>query len=295
MSIRILLFGLLACVGVQAAAEESPIAGQKDPRMRSIAYDPNQVVRLSTGVGATLVVTFSANEKISAVAVTDSKDLAANPRENFLFMKSKNALPPQPVVVLTEGPKGLRRYVFEVETVPMAGLTADKSDLYYSVEFIYPGDAAAARAMADKKRLAERREHAAEQQEHAAEDALTRAHDATQNPLIGPPNWHYVGEGDHTLLPLEVLDNGYSTAFRFPGNTRIPGIFRLNPDGKESTANYSVKGGYVIVGTVAAGWRLRDGNTVLCIWNRAYDKIGASPDTGTTSPDVKRTTKESPK
>lgn len=294
MNIRILVFGLLACVSAQAVAEESPIAGRKDPRMRSIAYDPNQVVRLSTGVGATLVVTFSSNEKITAVAVTDSKDLAANPRDNYLFMKSKNPLPPQPVVVLTEGPKGLRRYVFEVETVAMAGLTADKSDLYYSVEFTYPGDAAAARAMASKRRLAEQRERAAQLQDRAAEAALNRAHDAAQDPLIGTPNWHYVGQGDHTLLPLEVFDNGYSTAFRFPGNTRIPGIFRLDPDGKESTANYSVKGDYVIVGAVAAGWRLRDGNTVLCIWNRAYDKIGTSPGTGTTSPDVKRITKDAP-
>ena len=288
MTARLLILGLLACLAVPVLAEENPTAGKKDPRMRSIVYDPSQVVRLSTGVGATLVITFSTEEKVTAVAVTDSKDLAVNPRDNFLFVKSHTALPPQPVVVLTAGPAGTRRYVFEVETVAMNALTADKSDLYYSVEFTYPTEEAAAQAKAEKKRVSEK-------QAKAAETALSRAHSAMDDPLNGTLNYHYIGQGNQSLLPLEVFDNGYSTTFRFPGNTRIPGIFKLDPDGKEATANYSVKGEYLTVGAVAGGWRLRDGDTVLCIWNRAYDKIGNPPDTGTTSPEVKRVTKEAPK
>lgn len=297
MSARNLLLGLLACASVQAFAtvhafaEEAPAAGRKDPRMRSVVYDPDQVVRLSTGVGATLVVTFAATEKITTVAVTDSKDLVASPRENFLFVKSKVALPPQPVIVLTQGPKGTRRYVFEVETVTMVGLTADKSDLYYSVQFSYPRDDADARAEDEKRRQADRRGRAADLALNRGHDGVTDSNAATS----ASPNWHYVGQGDQTLLPIEIFDDGYTTSFRFPGNTRVPGIFRIDPDGKESTANYTMKGEYAVVGSVAAGWRLRDGNTVLCIWNRAYDKIGTSPHTGTTSPDVTRVTKEPPK
>lgn len=292
MTIRFVALGLVACLSLQAAAEESPAAGKKDARMRSIAYDPNQVVHLSTGIGATLVVTFSADEKVTAVAVTDSKDLSASPRDNFLFMKSRSALPPQPVIVLTEGPSGARRYVFEVETVPMDRLTAEKPNLYFSVQFTYPLDEAAAQERAERKRLEEQRQRDADA---VVKRAHTLMEEAERDPLAGATNWHYVGRGDSALLPLEVLDNGYSTAFRFPGNTRIPAIFRLNPDGKEATVNYSQKGDYVIVGSVASGWRLRDGDTVLCIWNRAYDKVGTSPETGTTSPDVQRVTKEAPK
>lgn len=296
MRTQVRLLGSLAVVGLQAfvsmgaLAEDNPAAGKKDPRMRSVVYDRDQVVRLSTAVGATLVVTFSPTEKITAVAVTDSKDLVANPRENFLFLKSKVALPPQPIIVLTQGPKSTRRYVFEVETVAMVGLTADKSDLYYSVQFTYPQDEANARAEENRKRLAERRDR-------AADAALSRSGEGPPDSHSGldTKNWHYIGQGDQSLLPLEVFDDGFSTSFRFPGNTRIPGIFRIDPDGKEATANYTMKGDYAVVSSVASGWRLRDGNTVLCIWNRAYDKIGTSPDTGTTSPEVKRLTKEPPK
>lgn len=280
MKMRMLAFGLLACFAVQATAEERPTAGDKDPRMRTVAYDPGQVVRLATRVGSTLVVSFSTDEKITAVAVAD-KNFILSPRDNFLFLKSQSELPPQPVIVLTDGPKGVRRYVFDIEAVAKPAAGPRKPDIYYSVEFTYPGD----ESLAAKGRVEE-------QQEHLAEAVFASAGNAKDQPLVGTINWRYVAQGDPTLQPVEILDNGFSTAFRFPGNSRIPGIFRIDPDGKESTANYSVKDDYIIVGSVASGWRIRDGATVLCIWNRAYDKIGASPGTGTVSPDVKRITKD---
>jgi type IV secretion system protein VirB9 len=279
MKMRIIAFGLLACVAAQAAAEERPTAGSKDARIRSVAYDPGQVVRLSTRVGATLVVSFASDEKITAVAVAD-KNFTVSPRDNFLFLKAQGELPPQPIIVLTDGPQGVRRYIFDVEAVAKPAPGARKSDLYYSVEFTYPGDEATS-----QKKLAE-----AQQERWAAN--VFASDNSKDQPLSGAINWRYVAQGDRTLLPLEVLDNGFSTAFRFPGNTRIPGVFRLDPDGKEAAANYAVKGDFIILGSVASGWRLRDGDTVLCIWNRAYDKIGTTPDTGTVSPDVKRITKD---
>ncbi len=112
--------------------------------------------------------------------------------------------------------------------------------------------------------------------------------------LIGDRNWHYVAQGDRSILPLEVFDNGFSTVFRFPGNVRIPSVFMIDPDGKEATANYAVKGDLVQVDSVARGWRLRDGQTVLCIWNRAFNPVGQNPETGTTSPNVQRVVRDAP-
>jgi type IV secretion system protein VirB9 len=96
------------------------------------------------------------------------------------------------------------------------------------------------------------------------------------------------------LLPLEVFDNGYSTVFRFPGNVRIPSIFVINPDGKEATPNYAVKGDLVQAESVARGWRLRDGHTVLAIWNQAFDRVGRNPETQATSPNVQHVVKDPP-
>lgn len=74
----------------------------------------------------------------------------------------------------------------------------------------------------------------------------------------------------------------------FPGNTAIPSIFVLNPDGNEATASYSVHGSSVEVDQTAREFRLRYGHTVLNIYNLGYNSLGSNPGTGTVSPDVTR-------
>lgn len=289
----------LLCASVLASparAEQNPVPGQKDARMRTLAYDPDQVVHLSTAVGATLVVGFGTNESVAAVAVTDSKDLKAMPKGSFLFFKSQQALPLQPVVVLTSIKNGgMRRYVFEITTVPAPSLAVDAPGIYYSVQFTYPVEEAArqhalAAAQAQKERATSRARKAQRQLVLAHQKMELEARD----PFSGDRNWHYIAQGDRSLLPLEVFDNGYSTVFRFPGNVRIPSIFVINPDGKEATPNFSVKGDLVQVDSVAHSWRLRDGQTVLAIWNQAFDPVGRSPETQTTSPNVQRIMKDAP-
>ena len=289
--LALLLAGLVLPVPVMA--EEKPAPSQEDPRMRSVAYDPGQVVDLTTAVGATMVVTFAPDEAVTAVAVTDSKDLSAMPRGNFLFFKSKTVLPEQPVIVLTKSGEGVRRYVFAIATAPMDAMSSGQPELYYSVQFTYPQDEAAARqkVVADKA-VAQRAAREARLVAWRLRQAHNRLEAEARDPSQENVNWHYVAQGDRSILPLEVHDNGFSTVFRFPGNVRIPSIFVINPDGHEATANYTVKGDLVQVDAVARGWRLRDGQTVLAIWNQAYSAIGDRPETGTTSEGVKREVRE---
>ncbi len=293
------LMSALLCasvLGSPAWAKQDPLPGRADARMRTLAYNPDQVVHLSTAVGATLVVGFGTKEAVTAVAVTDSKDLKAMPKGNFLFFKSQEALPLQPVIVLTstEG-GGMRRYVFEITTVPAASLAVDAPGIYYSVQFTYPADEAERqRALA----AAQAAENLAASQAREGQYQLQVAHQkmeqGARDAFSGDRNWHYIAQGDRSLLPFEVFDNGYSTVFRFPGNVRIPSVFVINPDGKEATPNYAVKGDLVQVDSVARGWRLRDGQTVLAIWNQAFDPVGKNPETQTTSPNVQRVVKDAP-
>jgi type IV secretion system protein VirB9 len=295
---RAVVLGLL-CAGLlvsAARAEEDPSALPQDSRMRIIAYSPSQVFHLSTATGATMVVAFAEDETVTEVAVTDSKDLKASPAKNYLFFKAVAPLSLQPVIVLTTNPSGrLRRYVFEVTTVDAKSLADGAPGIYYSVQFTYPADEWAARRAAE---LAAAQRAATAEAAAAARYQLELAHNEMEaqarDPYSGPRNWRYVAQGDRSLLPLEVFDNGFSTVFRFPGNVRMPSLFVVNPDGKEATANYAVKGDLMQADAVARQWRLRDGNTVLCIFNEGYDAIGDNPGTGTISPDVDRVTKDAP-
>ena len=271
-------------LGAPALGLEIPKSGKLDSRIRTVPYEPGNVVDIWTAPGAVMVVQFSSAERVVNVAASDSAYLKAKPSGNFLFFKPMAVLSPQPVVVLTRTGDGkLRRYDFEFETKE-SKLSAD-DDVDYTVVFTYPHDAylkhlaaeRAARARAEKKAAAERL------QETTAE---------MQNPYDGARNYHYVARGDRALAPAWVWDNGYSTAFTFPQMQRIPALFRINPDGKEATADYSVHGSTVIAPGTAPEWVLRDGETVLDVFNLAYNPIGSTPGTHTISPSVVRVLRE---
>ena len=284
------LAGVVLAGPAWAAVQPQPL--KSDRRMRTVTYNADDVVHLSTAVGATLVVQFAPTETVASVAATDSADLKAQPQRNFLFFKPVRALPVQPVVVLTSRQDGsMRRYVFEFETTPDAQLGADAADAYYSVQFLYPDDARAAALAAAKVRRAEAAKVQAAVQAQRAHDVLEAQ---ASDPMAGTRNWRYIAQGDRAILPLEVFDNGNSTVFRFPGNTRMPSVYTINPDGTEATASYSVKGDLLIVNGTAKQFRLRDGQTVLCIFNMAFSAVGTNPGTGTISPDVVRQIKASP-
>jgi len=55
--VAMIFAGLL--LGLPALANQMPQHGELDSRMRYVAYNPGQVVHLSTEIGATLVVGFS--------------------------------------------------------------------------------------------------------------------------------------------------------------------------------------------------------------------------------------------
>jgi type IV secretion system protein VirB9 len=224
------------------------------------------------------------------VAETDSVHLAAVPKGNYLFLKPSAALSLQPIIVLTQSADGsLRRYVFEIETVSTPSTANGADGVFYSVQFTYPADEAAAEAAreaAEAAKIGQLNELALERATQTA--ALSLLNAERTNPFAGPRNYKYVAQGDRGLAPLTIWDNGYSTVLQFAGNARIPAIFVINPDGREATASYSIDGETVQIGQTAREIRLRDGNTVLNIYNLAFDTVDGNPGTGTTSSQVTR-------
>jgi type IV secretion system protein VirB9 len=275
---------LLAAVSVPAIALETPKAGNLDSRIRYVPYEPGNVVDVWTAPGAVMVVEFAADERVVNVAASDSAYLKAQPSGNYLFFKPMALLSPQPVVVLTRTEDGkLRRYDFEFET-RQSKLGAE-ADVDYTVVFTYPHDAYL-------KRLAASRAARALARKEAAEARLRTTTEEMENPYAGARNYRYVARGDRAIAPEAVWDNGYSTAFTFPGMQRIPSLFRIDPDGKQATADYSVHGSTVIAPDTAAEWLLRDGHTVLAVYDLSYNPIGATPGTHTISASVVRVLRE---
>jgi len=93
--------------------------------------------------------------------------------------------------------------------------------------------------------------------------------------------------------PAEVSDNGRQTAFRFPGNRRVPTIYAAAPDGSETIVAYTMAGDTAVVQTTARMFTLRDGQEALRIVNQGFDPVGRNPGTGTGTPDLSRTVRSS--
>ena len=145
----------------------------------------------------------------------------------------------------------------------------------FAIQFVYPDDARQAA-------IAARQRQAAGADERLAESRLAVDY------FYGPRNWRYAAQGSRAIEPAEVSDNGRLTAMRFPGNSTVPTIYTVAPDGQESIVPYTMRGDVALVSTTAREFRLRYGSEVVRILNMAFDPIGQNPGTGTTTPEVVR-------
>jgi type IV secretion system protein VirB9 len=135
------MLGLL--LGSAAAAEVTPSPGPADPRIQSVIYDPQQVVRLRTAPGYALTIEFSPDERIETVAIGTSAQwqVTANKRADLLFVKQEQGAVDTNLTVVTDA----RRYVFAL--VP--GYGPDQS-LPYALRFTYPGTSSAPDVMIER-------------------------------------------------------------------------------------------------------------------------------------------------
>ena len=263
-----------------ACALDAPTAGHADPRMQTAAYMPNQIYPITLEVGHTTAITVSYKETITDIWGSDSADLKSDMSDHFAFLKAQREFTSRSLYIRTRRDTGESRlYVFQVQAVA-AGNDADSYDL----RFTYPADELAAKKAAWAKAAAERAKR-------LAAEKLAEAQDP-------PSNFRYVLQGltaaDWNLLPTrQVYDDGSATYFTFPGSMRVPVIYVVNPDGKEAVADYAFNSatGVATVHQLAAQWRLRDGDSELCVFNRAFDPVGVKNLTGTSSPDVVREVK----
>ena len=279
---RPLIAAALACaVGGPAMALQEPAPGKLDPRMVTAAYDPAQVYAVHVPQGQTLAITLSPTEIATDGFGGDPKMLRSDLSGNVVLLWSGDApVPARSVFIRTRSVDGAktRTYALLVDTRP-------PEQAALSFTFTYPADDAAAKA-------AQWRIARADREQKAAKALLAASSGATDT------NLRYVLQGEKTadwdLLPTrEVSDNSTDTHFQFPGGMRVPIIYAVNPDGKEAVVEptFNSQTGVATVHQLARVFHLRDGDALLCVFNRAYDAIGVRSDTGTISPDVERVTK----
>ena len=277
---QLIAFSAVCCVAAPAWALKEPEPGKRDPRMETAAYDPAEVYAVHVPQGQTLAIVLAPSEIATDGFGADNKQLRADISGNVVMLWSgSDAVPARSMFIRSRLADGTTRtYALQVDTRPPENAAV-------SVTFTYPSDDAAKRAAAWKAAVAARGQKAAV----AALAAARGAEDV---------NFSYVLQGatssDWTLLPSRrVSDNGTDTHFFFPGNMRVPIIYAVSPDGKEALADYTFDSttGVASVHQLARAFHLRDGDSLLCVFNKAFDPIGISRTTGTISAGVERVLK----
>lgn len=233
-----------------AFGSETPRPGSLDPRVTSVVYQPNNVVKISATYGISTMIIFDDDEKFETISLgdTDSWQIAPVEKGNILFVKpiAKNVATNMNVVTTK------RIYFLELhDYAPEAGKKV------FGVRFIYPEKAANA---------------------SIRKEAEFRA----ANPNIsaidkGNVNLDYSFTGDTKLKPLIVFDDGKKTFFKFTGRT--PAIFAVNADFSETLRNFRKENEYLVLDGTATQYTLRDGDQWICIFNlRKPDFAAPAPD-----------------
>jgi type IV secretion system protein VirB9 len=119
---------------------------------------------------------------------------------------------------------------------------------------------------------------------------------AAPEPELAPParlrNEQYsmeVVELAEDIRPAEVYDDGRFTYFRFPGNLPVPAIYKSVPKTTEEwLVNSHREGDYIVLHGVSRLWNLRLENSVVGIFNDAFDPQGAPVVDGSTVQNQKR-------
>ena len=281
----------ICAVTAPAHALDSPLPGKQDPHVRTAAYSSFDRTLIVGVIGRSTTITFGPTERIERVTFgsedppwegPDPSKVGNAPLRNNLplWPLKTGSSNMQVTTLLPNGDERLYQFALVVHDAPTGN--DDDPAATYGLIFTYPQDVHQAAVQAIRARQAQA------DQKVAAERLAT-------DYWYGDRNWHYVAQGkDKGIAPLEVSDNGRLTAFRFPGNTEVPGVYIVDSTGAERLAPFDMKDDVMVVQTTAAHFRLRLGEQVLEIYNRSYDPVGQNAGTGTTSPDVVRTVVSSP-
>ncbi len=221
-----------------AAAAATPTAGRLDPRITSITYQPNDVVRVFATYGISTMIIFDEDEKFETIALgdTDSWDVVPTDKGNILFVKPKAKDVSTNLNVVTTK----RIYYLELND-----FAPEANRKVFGIRFIYP----------DKDLNASLRRQAEARAAHPNIAGIDKAN----------VNIDYSFSGDDALKPLMVFDDGKKTFFKFA--RQVPAIFAVNADFTETLRNFRREDAYIVVDGTATQYTLRDGDQWTCIFN----------------------------
>jgi len=228
-------------------ARQIPRASSADKRVKTVVYDPHNVVAIRGYYGFATMIEFGPDEEVVLASAGDTVAWQVVADRNRVLIKPMENNAQTNLQVVTSK----RTYAFE--------LTSGKSKsarsryLTYILRFIYPDEEAA------KFREGQ-----------AKHDRFEKVTVGKKGKPVQSWNLDYSVSGSRSIAPLHVLDDGEFTYFEFEKIQDIPAIFVVGQRGEESLVNYRVEGQYIVVERLGKQFSLREGEDLTCIFNEAW-------------------------
>ena len=281
------LLVLAALLPALAFAEMAPPPGKFDPRVRIVAYNPQDLVTITTYYGVETPIRFADDEVIEKKSLSagdrSAWSISSTEKGNILFVRPVAAKADTNMTIVTNK----RVYLFLLNVLPMPAKHISQRQmtrsmrLTLSLTFTYPDD--------DKTRAAFVLAQA------QAKKTLNGAKVRLAGAKTGSENFDYWLSGADDISPTNVRDDGRFIYLTFSRNRDLPSVYIAAADGTESLVNTSMDGNTVVVERMAPRLVLRRGDAVVCVVNRSFNPdAGIDNVTGTISPDVRRVVKGEP-
>src|ERR1700676_2761888 len=192
-------YALCALSAQRVLAELTPPRGLIDPRVRVVAYDPEQVIKLHGFVGYQIHFQFAEGETFVNLAAGDNKALDVGYEANHLVLKPLAEKVSTNITVITN------RRVYQFDYSASADRPdPDRQDVIYSLRFIYPQQ--------------EARKAAEELEQQRANFKLAGTNPGPQRSR----NKNYWGCGSSAIRPVSAFDDGVQTRLRFAAHAEFP-------------------------------------------------------------------------
>jgi type IV secretion system protein VirB9 len=236
-----------------------------DDRVRSVVYIADEIYRLHGFVGYQIDLEFETGESFVGLGAGDVEAVGFAAQDNHLFVKPKASRVRTNLTVLTTR----RVYQFDYWVAPSGDSESDRSDMVYSLRFVYPAPLSVRKAAADSD----------------ADGVLDHPNKTS------PANRDYWYCGSLALKPVAAFDDGVHTHLRFDARAELPAVFVRNDDDTESLLNFNMQDGELVIHRIARRFIIRRGKLTGCIVNNSFEGGGHTLQSGTVTTDVERATR----
>ena len=250
-----LVLSVIAGLGLSnlAVAEIQPKNTLTDARIKQVEFQKNNVVTINGKPFVSTQIIFGDDESILDVQGGDEAGWSVHIDKalpNILTIKPTLFDSNTNLAVVTNDKNNEKR-IYHFHLVMGSAQKANAGAATYAIEFTYPDK--------EKAKL------------EATLNFLQRQKDSILNSAKQPSDYHwdYSFNGNKSIMPLHVFDDGQFTYLQLRPNQTVPSVFAVdNKQGEESVVNTRIEGDYLVIQQIAPQFTLREGeHKVATIFN----------------------------